>query len=614
MIKKIFIFFFFLISYSLFAQEQDSLVDQSKIYFDVKKSSFKVLFDSCFFYSEQNPRLSIFFGLEALKKMDDNIDVNQKGLLLANIGSCYLDIGNYPKAIQYYFEELKLYHDNNGEFNNHVIAASINIGEAYRAAADFNSATEHLNNALQLISISGKKANLPVALNRLSAVYYEIGTSNKDTNSIFKAISLADSSINFARAKTDTGLIANNLNILGASHTYLGNYQKAIQYYSEAESFYPRGDVSRSNLLNNIANNYLLLNDFDKAIKFATESYNLSKPIGILAYIREATGILNKAYSKKGNYEKAFLFLDEYNSVSYHLYNDETRNKLMLAEKKYEIDKNNRILEEEKIIKFITISGIFILAVFGITFFYIRQRYYKKKNLILTDLNNTKNRFISILSHDLRSPLTGINGLLEILCKDFDSFSDEEKKQFLSGIYDSTKNLTSLIENLLQWSKLQQGRYELIPNNIYISQLVNNIIDLYKLSIATKKIQIHTDINPEIKVKADENFLSLILRNLIDNAIKYSNEGGSISIIAKNVNRFIEISVSDTGIGIDSETLSKLFKIDENIRSKGTKNEAGSGLGLLLVKEMVEKSGGTISAKSTPDVGSTFTFTIPAVQ
>lgn len=355
--------------------------------------------------------------------MDNNISIYHKGKLLVTLGRSYHDIGDYPKSIQYYFDELKLYHNNNGEYDKYIISTSINIGEAFRAAVDFNSAIEHFNKALQLISKSGITTNLPFALDRLSSVYFEIGSTNHDTAAIFKSISLADSTLKLARLTSDTGLICSSLNILGACNTYLSNYKTAIKYFSEANSYYPLDLTDRSNVLNNIANAYLLLNDLDNAIKNATESYNLAKPKGILVYLREATGILNKAHSKKGNFQLAFLYLDEFNGLSFKLNNDETRNKLLIAEKKYIADKTKRTLEEEKKVKVFTISAIFLFAIFGITIFYIRQRYYKKQNIILIEINSTKNKFISILSHDLRSPLTGINGLLEVLHTDYDTFS-----------------------------------------------------------------------------------------------------------------------------------------------------------------------------------------------
>jgi len=612
MIKTIFFSFVFLFASLSIAQEQDSLVDQSKITFNVKKSDFLTLLDSSFYYSNYNPKLSIYFGLEALNKMDNNISIYHKGKLLVTLGRSYHDIGDYPKAIHYYFDELKLYHNNNGEYDKYIIATSINIGEAYRAAVDFNSAIEHLNKALQLIGKSGNTTHLPFALDRLSSVYFEIGTTNHDTSAILKSISLADSSLKLARLSNDTGLICSNLNILGACNTYLSNYKTAIKYFSEANSYYPLDLTDRSNVLNNIANAYLLLNDLDNAIKYATESYNLAKTKGILVYLREATGVLHKAHKQKGNYQLSIIYLEEFNSYSTRLYNDETRNKLLIAEKKYIADKTKRTLEEEKKVKVFTISAIFLIAISGITIFYIRQRYYKKQNIILTEINSTKNKFISILSHDLRSPLTGINGLLEVLHTDYDSFSDEEKKDFIASVLGSTKNLYALIENLLQWSKLQQGRYELTPESLKLSQIIKMVIDLQLVNAVNKKITLTANIKPEIKVLADENFLKTIIRNLLDNAIKYSNEGASITITAVPKNKIIEISITDTGIGMDEKTLSKLFKIEEHIRTKGTLDETGSGLGLLLVKEMVEKSGGKISASSTPNVGSTFTFTIPA--
>lgn len=612
MLRKILVVLLLLISVRAYPQETDSLVDLSKITFNVDKADFKTLLDSSYYYSNSNPKLAIFFGLKALDKMPENTDVYHKGKLLVTLGRSYHDLGDYPKAINYYFEELTLYHDNNGQYDNFIISTSINLGEAYRAAVEFNSALLHLNNALNLINKTGISQHLSFVLDRISSVYFEIGTNNNDTSAILKALSFADSSLKLSRLEKDTGLICSNLNVIGACNTYLGNYKIAIKNYSEAERYYPRDEINRSNLLNNIANAYYILDDMDNAIKYAKESYDLAKPKGIIIYLREATATLNKAHKRKGNLDLAFLYLDEYHNYNQSLFNNENKSKLIVAERKYEAEKTKKIIEDEKRTKIYLISFFALLAISGFTAFYLRQRYYKKQNLLLNELNQTKSKFISILSHDLRSPLTGINGLLEVLHTDYDSFSNEEKKDFIASVLDSTKNLYSLIENLLQWSKLQQGRYELTPETLNLSEIVNKITALQKINAINKKIEIQTQINPDIKIKADENFLNTIIRNLLDNAIKYSNEGATVTLSAVPKNNYVQISVSDTGIGMDNETLSKLFKIEEHIRTKGTLDETGSGLGLLLVKEMVEKSGGTISAASQLNTGSTFTFTIPA--
>jgi anti-sigma regulatory factor (Ser/Thr protein kinase) len=612
MLRIILIALFLLFSVRAYSQETDSIVDLSKITFNVDKADFKTLLDSSYLYSNTNPKLAIFFGLKALDKMPGNTDIYHKGKLLVTLGRSYHDLGDYPKAINYYFEELTLYHNNNGQYDKFIISTYINLGEAYRAVVDFKAALLHLNNALNLINKTGFSQHLSFALDRLSSVYFEIGTNNNDTSAILKAISYADSSLKLSRLEKDTGLICSNLNVIGACNTYLGNYKIAIKNYSEAESYYPRDEINRSNLLNNIANAYYILDDMDNAIKYAKESYDLAKPKGILIYLREATATLNRAHRKKGNYELALFYLEENSGYSFQLFNDENKNKLVAAERKYESEKNKKLFEDEKKNKLYLISLLALFAISGFTAFYLRQRYYKKQNFLLNELNQTKSKFISILSHDLRSPLTGINGLLEVLHTDYDSFSDEEKKDFISSVLDSTKNLYSLIENLLQWSKLQQGRYELTPETLNLAEIVNKVTALQKINAINKKIKIETRVNPEIKIKADENFLNTIIRNLLDNAIKYSNEGASVTIAAAQKNSCVEISVSDTGIGMDNETLSKLFKIEEHIRTKGTLDETGSGLGLLLVKEMVEKSGGSITAASQPHTGSTFTFTIPA--
>ncbi|MCK5171454.1 MAG: HAMP domain-containing histidine kinase, partial [Bacteroidales bacterium] len=225
-------------------------------------------------------------------------------------------------------------------------------------------------------------------------------------------------------------------------------------------------------------------------------------------------------------------------------------------------------------------------------------------------------KFFSIIAHDLKSPFNSMLGFSELLMKRFDKYDIQHQKKFISNIYYSIHNTYKLLENLLLWSRTQRGIIDFNPEpeNLYL--ILVEIIELLSQSATNKSINIKNEISEDIFVKADKNMLSSILRNLISNAIKFTHKGGEIIIEAqlrndKNKQDFIEISVCDNGIGIKSEIKSKLFSISENISTKGTKNESGTGLGLILCKEFIEKHGGKIGAESELGKSSIFHFTIP---
>jgi signal transduction histidine kinase/ligand-binding sensor domain-containing protein len=234
----------------------------------------------------------------------------------------------------------------------------------------------------------------------------------------------------------------------------------------------------------------------------------------------------------------------------------------------------------------------------------------RKTNEQLSLLNATKDKFFSIIAHDLRNPFNVLMGLSEIMYKG-NNLSAEKMKKYSEIIYVSSKSGYNLLENLLQWSRSQTGNITFEPTIINLQNIAEETIELLEGAAERKNLTINQEIGPEITAFADEIMIQTILRNLISNAIKFSNENGIITISAVNTNNLIEICVEDNGIGISEDALNKLFKVDTTISTKGTLNETGTGLGLLLCKEFVDKHNGRLWVESQVKVGSKFKFTIP---
>lgn len=235
----------------------------------------------------------------------------------------------------------------------------------------------------------------------------------------------------------------------------------------------------------------------------------------------------------------------------------------------------------------------------------------KIKEDALIEANNTKDKFFSIIAHDLKNPFSTLLGFSGMLIQDYDKFDDNTKKVFINDIHQSSEHMYDLLENLLSWSIMQTDGMECKVQPINISVIVDESIDLLRAGADDKGIKLHSTIDDKAKVSADINMTNTVVRNLISNAIKFTEEEGDVEISSREEGGFLEIIVSDTGIGIKAEDLGKLFRLDVKHTSYGTRKEAGTGLGLLLCKEFVEKSGGTIGAESEPGKGSRFIFTLP---
>lgn len=229
----------------------------------------------------------------------------------------------------------------------------------------------------------------------------------------------------------------------------------------------------------------------------------------------------------------------------------------------------------------------------------------------LQDQNATKNKFFSILAHDLKSPLSTIVGFLEILNDHVDEFTPEEIRNFASSMNKSVKNLLALLDNLLQWSRSQTGTIEYLPSEFHLEEIINENVSLISGHAQSKRITIHTEVPEMLKVRADRNMLHTIIRNLLSNAVKFTRKGGAVSVFAAWKNGCIAITVKDNGIGMSAEKLQLLFKMDSYKSSFGTAEEKGNGLGLLLCQEFAEKNKGTLSVESQPGEGTSFTITLP---
>jgi two-component system, sensor histidine kinase and response regulator len=258
-------------------------------------------------------------------------------------------------------------------------------------------------------------------------------------------------------------------------------------------------------------------------------------------------------------------------------------------------------------------SSIFIYAIIRFVHrnYSLEKLKAEKSDLRLQQLNADKDRFISILSHDLRSPFNNLIGLSDVLTENIHQLPVDEIEKLANQIQTTTHSTYNLLEDLLTWAKTQQGKIPYNPQLIGFRDICMNVLEPLKPLADAKTIAINYSAPDGTKVFADIDMLKTALRNLVSNAIKFTNKGGTINISAGGTPEDITISVSDNGVGIAPDDLKKLFKITEFISTKGTANEKGTGLGLLLCKDFVKKHGGKIWVVSEVGRGSDFRFTLP---
>lgn len=234
-----------------------------------------------------------------------------------------------------------------------------------------------------------------------------------------------------------------------------------------------------------------------------------------------------------------------------------------------------------------------------------------KQKLELEALNATKDKFFSILAHDLRSPLGTIISFFEFLNSQIDDLNKHEIVDLVKSIYHSTDRLLKLLDNLLQWSRIQTGQLTCQPELFDIKQSIDTCIELLEMNASKKDVNLYSEIKDNIWAYGDINMFNTVARNLISNSIKFSHPGDSVWVSVKQGDSSIEVNVHDTGVGISKKSIDKLFRLDVKHSTIGTRDEKGTGLGLNLCKEFVELNGGEIKVESEPGKGTIVRFTLP---
>ena len=594
------------------------------------------LFEISQVYRTSNPDTSIYYNIKVREKAADlNLfDLYYESTLA--LGRTYKYLGRYPDAIEITIDLLRMC-EKKGE-KDKIVHCLISLVEYSRASVQFDVGIEYAKQAIQLLKTDNNndKNNLAQIYNRLSAIYYERIEVEKAQNYI-------DSAIIICKEIGFVDLMPSNLNILGGINANYNRHRKAISIYKQSIKINDSlGLGEEENIMTyiNMSRSLYFLKKYKLALFYSHKAYELAKMYDILIYKENASMLLSLLYAAINDYEKAYLYRDTLGYIRNYLF-DKNRN-LQISElnKKYKTEKQVQAIKNQKLIinnrglvnKILILVMFFLLVVIVLVLLFIIN--VRKKNKLLSIQNNkievqknkihyiakqleeenkTKDRFFSIIAHDLKSPLGTLKELSELLYESFDNFDLDELKKIIYSIASSSKNTFFLLENLLSWSLAQRNKIRYTPSTININDIIISIINLKQVRAKEKSINIIFEPLEDISVVTDVNLLRTILRNLLSNAIKYTEEG-DIVVKTKKVNNSCVVSVVDSGVGISDEQLSKMFIVDQDISTKGTKGENGTGLGLILCKEFVQINKGRIWVESTLNKGSNFSFTIPLAE
>lgn len=368
---------------------------------------------------------------------------------------------------------------------------------------------------------------------------------------------------------------------------------------------------------------YMLEDQTDQALKTADQAYRLATISGNRSYLSAIMELRARLYEKLGDYPAALASHREYVAIKDSL--STLQGQRILREEQVRQNVNTYKAQKEaadreaqllatrnQLYLLLTLLLGLVIAAISYLFLQLRKtkRQLEEQNEQLAQLNRTKDRFFGIIAHDIRSPIIALRGVGEQMVFYLEK-GRTEKLQKLSQKLDVTgKRLSDLLDNLLSWALLQQGGVSHQPDTLPVHSMVAETIHMFAMSAETKGITLDNNIPEDLYVQADENALNTILRNLISNAIKFTDKGGSVMVGAETKDGQVLLRVQDSGIGMPPDKIQELFRLQPK-SNKGTAGERGTGLGLLLVKELTERQRGSISVESHEQEGSTFTVALP---
>jgi signal transduction histidine kinase/tetratricopeptide (TPR) repeat protein len=547
-----------------------------------------------------------------------------------NLGALYAKKGQYNKSLNYYFEALKLQTKN----QNGKIDAIINgnIGSIYLELGKFDDALKYYKKAI----VINKKNNLKVSL---AYNYFNLAILYSNLGKYYQSIEFFDKVLNLQNHINDNSMILDCVSSKATMLILLGKTSEAITIFKDCEDNLPKNltpnDLSYfyfsygSTLLDyfiklnknegtftkNILNDAII--NLEKSKSYLGGQDLIKSDLKVYEY-------LYKAYKLNNKYSEALENLEIYQQQSESMFLNESIKSISDFENKLELEKKDKklLLQKNKIKLaeskqlFITIALILtiLLLILVIYLYNIKHKSnitLKFKNNEVNELNQTKDKLFSIVAHDLLNPIINFKNASEVLVNNYDSFTSDENKEYLSLIKQSSVSLLEMLRNLLDWSRSQRNKIETKIDYLSINQILLDNINLVQMASSQKSINIKHNFNSNFNALVDINLMTTVVRNVLSNAIKFTSENGEIDIKIEELENTTLIKIIDSGVGISQDKIAKIFELNTNNSTYGTNNEKGTGLGLVLCKEFMELMNGRITIESEVGKGTTVILQVP---
>ncbi len=561
---------------------------------------------------------------------------NKGGMSMAynNMGMIYEITGEYPKALDYYQKSLKIdeeLNDSSGVANSYM-----QLGNIHEILGDTAKAMQYYTQSKEMAARLGE--NILMIYSSIS-----IGYILENQGYIIEAYDVFLKALKLSEEILEQEAILLSSMMMGIINCDLEEYEESEYYLTRALKLSRElGSTTHERYVNyHFGELYFKKGNFAKAYGFCQKVLQLDEEEWDNSLLSSCTELLSEICAARGMYREAYEYHVMHKNLQDSLFTKENYRKIADLEYKllYENEKqkieleqqqknliNEAKLERQKVKQqyFIIMIGLLlVIIVFIIRNNYLRKSANKKlqeqKDQVqqiadeLKLANSTKDKFFSIIAHDLKGPFGTLSSLIGQIVESYDEMTDNERIEYLKTADKAGKNTYNLLLNLLEWSRLQRGNIKYMPTEFNLDESLDQIAYLFKEKASMKDQRLNYGSEGNIMLKTDQSILSAILRNLVGNALKFTPRGGKIDVHAEKRDAGVQIRVTDNGIGIPEKAIAKLFSIENEYQSKGTDNEYGTGLGLVLCKEFVSLLGGSIRVQSQENAGSTFIVDLPAV-
>jgi len=582
------------------------------------------------YYFQNNYAAALEYWRMALSIREGTGDKRGAVATMNNIGIVYFEISKYEQALDYYFKALKIKEELG---DKKAIANTLNnIGSVYDKLEEKELALDYFDKSMQINDELKDMGGISVNLNNIGSIYRDAKRWEEALQCYQRALEANEK----LQDKLGVSIVLNNM---GELYYDKGDNKKAMDYYFRSlvlkEQLEDRRGIA--NLANNLGRLFFNNRDYKRSEQFLKRGQEIALEVGAKDYLKDSYHYLYLLNKERGDFKTALVYNEKLGKLKDDMYKERVSRQIAEMQAVYQLEKKDKEIaqlaaEKAKTISTLTTMMVIIIGAGAVIALLLVFYYFNKKtSRLLAEKNKQlenavrllkrsenklreaiadKDRFLSIISHDLRNPLTTLLGTSGYLTKEWGNMAETELERRLRSLRKAVLQLQNLLDNLLDWSQSQLGNISVQPAVFILKTAVEENLDLFNFCAEEKGITLRLDGEDDLQVECDRKIFDTVMRNLLSNAIKFTGKGGTVTVYTEVRDAEAVISVEDTGIGLEVETAGKINQGGEVSSLPGTDKEKGTGLGLKLCRDFAARNQGNLWVESELGKGTRFSFSV----